>query len=76
MNCLSLNTRGLGVDVKTQWVRRLKVTHKINFMGLQETQMMNHSSINIDGCWDSTDHDSEGVDPNGRWTSDVNEIKK
>lgn len=66
MNCLSLNIRGIGEDAKIQRARRLKVAHKINFMGLQETPITDYTNINTDGCWDSNYHDSEGMDSNGR----------
>lgn len=60
MNCLSLNISGTKEDFKTQWVCRLKVAHKINFIGL-------HTYINTDGCWDSTDHDSRIVRSGLKW---------
>lgn len=66
MNCLSLNVRGTGEDVKVTWVRKLKIQHKINFLGLQETQHYDFSRINVKKCWESTDLDFDGVDSNGR----------
>ncbi|XP_023740177.1 uncharacterized protein LOC111888270 [Lactuca sativa] len=66
MNCLSLNVRGIGDDAKVRWVRSLKVLHKINFLGLQETQLTDYSRIDVHGCWGDTDMYCEGVDSDGR----------
>lgn len=49
MNCLSLNIRGIGEEGKVSWVRRLKTTNKINFIGIQETWMDDCSKINVGG---------------------------
>lgn len=66
MNCLSLNIRGIGDRAKVSWIRRLKIKHKINFIGIQETWFSDHSRINTAGCWDSSDFDFAGVDSTGR----------
>ena len=66
MNCLSLNIRGIGEDVKIQWVRRLKIKHRAIFVGLQETQIIDHRRIRVKECWDSDHLDFEGVDSAGR----------
>lgn len=47
MNCLSLNVKGIGVDVKVNWVRKLRNFHKSNFIGLQETQLTHHENLDI-----------------------------
>lgn len=52
--------------MKTSWVRRLKESLKINFVGIQETWMFDSKCINIRGCWDSADFDYEGIDSHGR----------
>ncbi|XP_023737696.1 uncharacterized protein LOC111885684 [Lactuca sativa] len=53
MNCLSLNVRGIGEGSKVSWVKRLKIQNIISFLGLQETQLMDTSAIDVAGCWDS-----------------------
>ena len=58
--------KGVGEDVKVNWVRRLKIHHKATFVGLQETQISNFSNINAKGCWDSNEYDFDGIDSNGR----------
>ncbi|XP_023733832.1 uncharacterized protein LOC111881667 [Lactuca sativa] len=64
MNCLSLNIRGVGDAEKVKWVRRLKEKHKVSFIGLQETQILDYSRIDVNGCWDSNEFDFEGVGSN------------
>lgn len=66
MNFMSLNVRGIGIDAKVKWVRKLMMQHNINFMGLQETQISNHTNIDVKGCWDDSMMDFEGVDSTGR----------
>ena len=66
MNCLSLNIRGIGVEEKVRWARKLKLLHKATFIGIQETQMNDYTDINVNGCWDSSDYDFEGVNATGR----------
>lgn len=63
---MSINTRGLGDIGKTSWVKRLKMLHKINFIGIQETWMDDYQKIDVKSCWDSTEFDSEGVNAVGR----------
>lgn len=66
MNCLSLNIRGIGVEEKVRWARKLKLLHKATFIGIQETQLNDYTDINVNGCWDSSDYDFEGVNATGR----------
>lgn len=66
MNVLSINIRGMGDVGKISWVKRLKLNHKINFIGTQETWMGDYSKIDVRGCWDSADFESDGVDAVGR----------
>lgn len=65
MNGVSLNIRGIGVDSKVSWARRLKMKYKENFVGHQETQLLDYSKINVGDCWDSQDHDFERVNASG-----------
>lgn len=50
MNCLYLDVRGIGVDAKVTWVKRLRIQHKSNFVGLQETQLLDFKKVNVSGC--------------------------
>ena len=63
---MSLNVRGIGADVKVNWVRKLRSQHKINFLGIQEKQLLDATKINFSGCWGSNEFDCEGVDSHGR----------
>lgn len=47
MNCISLNVRGIGVEAKVNWVRKLINLHKADFVGLQETQLKDHERIDV-----------------------------
>lgn len=66
MNYLSLNIRGVRDEAKSRWVRKLILTHKINFLCLQETQMEDGSKIRCGSFWNSVDYESEYVDSVGR----------
>ena len=66
MDTLSLNVRGIGEDYKTRWVKKLKTLHKINFLGLHETQLSDFTKVKVSDCWDSTDFDYDGVHSSGR----------
>ena len=66
MNCLSLNVRGLGEDHKVSWVRRLKIRHRCNFLGIQETQLVDTEMINVEGCWDGTEFRHTTIQSTGR----------
>lgn len=66
MNCLCINTRGFGEAGKISWVKRLKMSLKINFIRIQETWLDDYLNIDVRGCWDSSDFDSEGVNAVGR----------
>lgn len=61
MNYMSLNVRDIGDDVKLNWIRRLKMLHKVSFVGLQETQLTEYSHIDVKECWDSSNYVLEGV---------------
>lgn len=61
MNYMSLNVRDIGDDVKLNWIRRLKMLHKVSFVGLQETQLTEYSHIDVRECWDSSNYVLEGV---------------
>ena len=66
MNFLSLNIRGAGSSTKMEWVRRLKRTHKLQFLAFQETQFTDSSCIQVRNYWDSSTYESAAVDANGR----------
>ena len=39
MNCLSINIQGAVNTDKRQWIRKMCLKNKVNFLGIQETQM-------------------------------------
>lgn len=45
MNFLSLNIRGVKGEAKARWVRNLVSVHKISFLCLQETQLVDGVKI-------------------------------
>lgn len=51
MNCLCLNIRGYGETHKIEWIRRLKDSHNIDFIGLQETRVADSNDIDFMGAW-------------------------
>lgn len=56
----------MGEDAKVGWVKRLRLNHKATFVGLQETQISDHTNIDINGCWGSNNFDYVAVDSSGR----------
>lgn len=66
MNCMSLNIRGMGEKDKLEWVRRLKTSQKLHFIGIQETQIADFSNIKIIDCWDDDNFDYDFVNATGR----------
>lgn len=66
MNCLSINAKGIRVEVKTNWVRRLKHLHKANFIGIQEIQLQEFEKVEIQDCWGNQEYDYDGVDATER----------
>lgn len=63
---MTLNVRGIGEEAKVNWVRRMKHLHKANFVGLQETQLIEYERIDTHGCWGDQDFNCEGVNSSGR----------
>lgn len=47
-------------------VRRLVRTHKVSFIGIQETQLAHLDSINVKSCWGSSQFDAYRVHATGR----------
>lgn len=49
MNVASLNIRGINCDLKIEWVRKICLENKINFIGSQETMSnnINHNTIRL-----------------------------
>ena len=65
MNIMTLNIRGIGEPNKIDWVRKLKFTKKIDFIGIQETRVLDHNTIDKTGCWGSSNFQYECVNPTG-----------
>lgn len=61
MNFISLNVCGIREEVKVNWIRKQKNRHKSNYVGIQETQIVDYSQTNMNGCWGYTIFDFEGV---------------
>ncbi|XP_022033095.1 uncharacterized protein LOC110934221 [Helianthus annuus] len=65
MNCLSINIRGIGIDGKSRWIKRLKNEFGISFIGMQETMASNLHSGLMTNFWGGMGYDCEIVDANG-----------
>ena len=83
MNCISINSRGLGEDHKVAWIGRLKIRHKCSFIGIQETQMANIDAINVEGCWDLSELGHTAMGSSGRsggllslWDANLYEVEE
>ncbi|XP_021990825.1 uncharacterized protein LOC110887554 [Helianthus annuus] len=61
MNCLSLNVRGIGVDGKVRWIKRLKNEYGISFIGLQETMASSLKPGTVSSFWGGAGFDCEIV---------------
>ncbi|XP_022024753.1 uncharacterized protein LOC110925093 [Helianthus annuus] len=48
-------------DVKSGWIRGLKVNHKIDFLAIQETKLVDFSGFKLDKLWGNTPFCSEFV---------------
>lgn len=66
MNCLCLNIRGCGDSHKIEWIRNLKNSHKIDFIGIQETWVEDSNNIDFARAWGNDDFQVEFVNPAGR----------
>lgn len=53
------------MEVKTNWVRRLKHLHKANFISIQKTQLLEFEKVEIKDCWGNQEYDYDGVDVTG-----------
>jgi exonuclease III len=68
MNMLSLNIQGLNPKAKKDWVKELCLSHKVNFLTLQETKMEVIDLFDIKHCWGNFTFDyvySESVGNSG-----------
>nr|GFB32201.1 RNA-directed DNA polymerase, eukaryota [Tanacetum cinerariifolium] len=52
---VSLNVQGLNPKAKKDWVKEICVSHKVNFLTLQETKMEDISLIDVKCCWGNYD---------------------
>lgn len=62
---MTLNIRGINESRKVDWIRRLKITHKLDFIGVQETRVADSNSIDTSGCWGSSNYECDFVNPTG-----------
>nr|GEY05482.1 cytochrome P450 716B1-like [Tanacetum cinerariifolium] len=51
MNMVSLNVQGLNPKAKKDWVKEIFVSHKVNFLTLQETKMESITLFDVKCCW-------------------------
>lgn len=65
MNCLSINIRGIGVNGKASWIKRLKDEFGISFIGMQETMCTNLQARMLSNFWGGLGFDFEVVNANG-----------
>ncbi|GJW59203.1 RNA-directed DNA polymerase, eukaryota, reverse transcriptase zinc-binding domain protein [Tanacetum coccineum] len=81
MNFLSLNIQGLAQKAKQDWVKKLCISNKVNFLSLQETKLENIDLWCIQRCWGNFNFDyvySEAVGQSGGILSvwDPNKFQK
>lgn len=50
MNLMTLNIRGIREAKKFDWIRNMKFSQGVDFMGIQETRVNDFNSIDIIGC--------------------------
>ena len=72
MNCLCLNVRGCGDSHKIDWIHRLKISQKVDFIGLQETWVADSNNIDFKGLWGNEDYEVAFVNPVGKSGGIVN----
>ena len=63
---LSLNIRGIGVEGKCGWVRKLKTENGVSVLALQETRTGNVGVSEMRRFWGTGDMETESVDARGR----------
>ncbi|XP_023761643.1 uncharacterized protein LOC111910084 [Lactuca sativa] len=67
MNLVTLNVRGLGEKHKAEWACRLRRSHNLVLMAIQETQLSDlHNSLDVSSCWGNFNHGFEYVNATGR----------
>ena len=66
MNLLSMNLRGVRDDRKTSWVRGLKTSYGIHFLGIQESKLRSEASFILAAFWGRTRFCTDAVAAEGR----------
>lgn len=66
MSCLSVNLRGAGGSYKGDWVRDLKMLHQINFISVQETQLIDTNDLPVNLFLGNSDFHYVSVESQGR----------
>jgi len=73
----------VGEAQKVDWVRKLKHLHNVDFLGLQETRVLDYNLIDVRGCWGSGNFNFSAVNPTGRsggliniWNSNIFNVIK
>nr|GEV17245.1 RNA-directed DNA polymerase, eukaryota [Tanacetum cinerariifolium] len=56
MNALSINIQGLGHKSKKEWIKKLNIRHKINFLAIQETKMACVSHMDVKFIWGNSNY--------------------
>ena len=66
MNCLTVNVCGFGEEVNRNVIRCLQSSLHLNFICIQETQLLDFTIINVKDCWNGSNFDSNGVNASDR----------
>lgn len=66
MNFLSINIKGVVDSGKSNWIKNIKMSKKINFMCMQETLCSQGNKFIFDQFWGNSKNEMEWVEATGR----------
>ncbi|XP_076918764.1 uncharacterized protein LOC143579301 [Bidens hawaiensis] len=66
MNFLSINIKGVGLAIKEEWVRDIKIKEGISFLAIQETLASDLGVSEVSKLWDNPDFGMDFVGASGR----------
>ncbi|KAJ0469831.1 putative RNA-directed DNA polymerase [Helianthus annuus] len=66
MNFMSLNVRGIGSVGKPAWVKGLVLKHKVDFLALQESMVVNYENFDFALLWGNGGFEFDTVEARGK----------
>lgn len=66
MNLLSVNIRGIGCKVKRNWIKELRIKHKLSVLGVQETKSTEVKDGFDKLVWGDSNFECAVLDPVGQ----------